>query len=145
MDICIKLEVRTVYHCMVLGLMLYLWGQKRFLGEIGLHPVAVSSDPNDASNKPLTREEKEKIAVIFILAFFAVFFWAAFEQAGSSLTLFADQATDRRIPFTNWIFPASYFQAVNPLFIIMCNSCKGIWLDASELRVLTEVLGLGKK
>jgi len=104
---------------MVLGLMLYLWGQKRFLGEIGLHPVAVSSDPNDASNKPLTREEKEKIAVIFILAFFAVFFWAAFEQAGSSLTLFADQATDRRIPFTNWIFPASYFQAVNPLFIIM--------------------------
>jgi len=31
------------------------------------------------------------------------------------------------------------------LRVDMCNSCKGIWLDASELRVLTEVLGLGKK
>jgi POT family proton-dependent oligopeptide transporter len=49
------------------------------------------------SDKSLTRDERERIIVIFILAFFVVFFWACFEQAGASLTLFADQQVDRAI------------------------------------------------
>ena len=47
-----------------------------------------------------------------------IFFWMSFEQAGSSLTLFADNSTDRLIPFLNWEMPASYFQSVNPLAVI---------------------------
>jgi POT family proton-dependent oligopeptide transporter len=46
-----------------------------------------------------------------------IFFWSAFEQAGASLTLFADQQTDRTI--FGWEMPASYFQSVNPLAIII--------------------------
>jgi POT family proton-dependent oligopeptide transporter len=49
------------------------------------------------SDKTLTRPEKERVAVIFIVAFFVIFFWSAFEQAGASLTLFADRQTDRSL------------------------------------------------
>jgi proton-dependent oligopeptide transporter, POT family len=50
------------------------------------------------TDKSLTPTERGKIIVIFISAFFVIFFWAAFEQAGSSLTLFADRNTDRAYP-----------------------------------------------
>lgn len=49
------------------------------------------------SNKSLTKDERERIIVIFILAFFVIFFWACFEQAGASLTLFADAQVDRAV------------------------------------------------
>jgi POT family proton-dependent oligopeptide transporter len=49
------------------------------------------------SDKSLNKTEKERIFVIFILAFFVVFFWACFEQAGASLTLFADKQVDRAV------------------------------------------------
>jgi POT family proton-dependent oligopeptide transporter len=65
----------------------------------------------------LTKDEKERIWVIFILAFFVVFFWSAFEQAGASLTIFADQQTNRFIG--SWEMPASWFQSINPLGIIL--------------------------
>jgi len=68
------------------------------------------------SDKSLVSQEKQRISVIFILAFFVIFFWACFEQAGASLTLFADQQTNRHIG--GWEMPASYFQSVNPLLII---------------------------
>jgi len=68
------------------------------------------------SNKSLTKEEKSRIWVIFILAFFVIFFWSAFEQAGASLTIFADKQTNRHIG--SWEMPASWFQSVNPLAII---------------------------
>lgn len=50
------------------------------------------------TDKSLSPMERGKIIVIFISAFFVIFFWAAFEQAGSSLTLFADRYTDRNYP-----------------------------------------------
>lgn len=52
------------------------------------------------SNKTLNKDERERIIVIFILAFFVIFFWACFEQAGASLTLFADSQVDRAISLT---------------------------------------------
>ncbi|RAJ04123.1 POT family proton-dependent oligopeptide transporter [Chitinophaga skermanii] len=55
------------------------------------------------NDKTLTVIEKKKIAVIFILAFFVVFFWSAFEQAGASLTFFADEQTNREL---NWNIPS---------------------------------------
>ncbi len=68
------------------------------------------------SDKSLTVIERKRIIVVFILAFFVIFFWGAFEQAGASLTLFADRQTDRTI--FGWEMPASYFQSVNPLAVI---------------------------
>ncbi len=48
-------------------------------------------------DKTLNRVEKNKVIVIFVVCFFVIFFWAAFEQAGASLTLFADAQTDRHL------------------------------------------------
>ncbi len=78
---------------MVAGLIMYLWGQKRYLGDAGLYPE--NKPDKNVKKEPLTKVEKQRIAVIFILAFFVIFFWASFEQAGSSLTLFAEHSTDR--------------------------------------------------
>jgi len=69
------------------------------------------------SDGSLTKDEKDRIWVIFILAFFVIFFWSAFEQAGASLTLFADAQTERHIG--GWEMPASWFQSINPLGIIL--------------------------
>jgi POT family proton-dependent oligopeptide transporter len=49
------------------------------------------------TDKSLSKKEKQKVSVIFIVAFFVIFFWSAFEQAGASLTFFADEQTDRHL------------------------------------------------
>jgi len=64
----------------------------------------------------LSKVERDRIIVIYIIAFFVIFFWSAFEQAGASLTLFADQQTDRVL--FGWEMPASYFQSINPMAIV---------------------------
>jgi len=49
------------------------------------------------SDKGLNAIEKSKVVVIFVVCFFVIFFWAAFEQAGASLTIFADAQTNRHL------------------------------------------------
>ena len=61
--------------------------------------------------------ERDRIWVIYIVSFFIIFFWAAFEQAGSSLTFIADNQTDRNI--FGWNMPPSMVQIFNGLFIVL--------------------------
>ncbi|MFN2395607.1 MAG: peptide MFS transporter [Bacteroidales bacterium] len=61
----------------------------------------------------ITKIEREKIIAIFILAFFSTVFWAFFEQAGSTITLFADKNVN--LIFMN----AEQSNSINPLFIIV--------------------------
>jgi POT family proton-dependent oligopeptide transporter len=65
----------------------------------------------------LERVEKGRVIVIFFLFIGAALFWSGFEQAGSSMNLFAERMTNR-VMF-GWEAPASWLQSVNPLFIIM--------------------------
>lgn len=67
------------------------------------------------SDKSLTKVELQRILVIYIVGFFIVFFWAAFEQAGSSLTFIADNQTDRHI--FGWEMPPSMVQIFNGIFV----------------------------
>ena len=60
--------------------------------------------------------EKQRIWVIYIVSFFIIFFWAAFEQAGSSLTFIADNQTDRNI--LGWNMPPSMVQIFNGIFVV---------------------------
>ncbi|MCE7913394.1 MAG: MFS transporter [Nitrosomonas sp. PRO4] len=76
-----------------------------------LGPAAIITD------KTLTFIEKQRIWVIYTLAFFVIFFWAAFEQAGASLTFFAEEQTDRN--FYGTIIPASFFQSINAVLIVI--------------------------
>jgi POT family proton-dependent oligopeptide transporter len=68
-------------------------------------------------DKSLSPLDKKKVGVIFILSFFVIFFWSAFEQAGASLTFFADEQTQRNLGF--YTVPASFFQSLNSIFVIV--------------------------
>ena len=65
----------------------------------------------------LNGDEKKRVGVIFVLFVFAAIFWAAFEQAPTSLQLFANDFTDRSI--FGWEMPATWFQSINSAFIII--------------------------
>lgn len=68
------------------------------------------------SDKSLTKVETQRILVIYIVSFFVIFFWAAFEQAGSSLTFIADNQCDRN--FLGWNMPPSMVQIFNGIFVV---------------------------
>jgi POT family proton-dependent oligopeptide transporter len=69
------------------------------------------------TDKSLTRIETQRILVLYVVAFFVIFFWAAFEQSGSSLTFIADRQTDTRI--LGWTMPPSMVQIFNGLFVVL--------------------------
>jgi len=96
----------------------YLLGGDNFIKTI-IYPVIYASGITLAglivSDSSLTKIERDRIFVIYIVAFFIIFFWAAFEQAGSSLTFIADNQTDRN--FFGWNMPPSMVQIFNGLFV----------------------------
>ncbi|MCC7232618.1 MAG: peptide MFS transporter [Bacteroidia bacterium] len=125
-----KTNTGKVAGIFVLGLIL-IFAFNRFLGLdlIGsmIFASAIAIPALIITDASLSPDEKERIWVIFILAFFVIFFWSAFEQAGASLTLFADQQTERHIG--SWEMPASWFQSINPLgIIILAPIFSSIWL-----------------
>jgi len=65
----------------------------------------------------LSTDEWKRIGIIILLFLFASLFWAGFEQAGSSFSLFADQLTERTVG--TFEIPAAWFQSVNSIFIIV--------------------------
>ncbi len=89
----------------------------KILIEVAVIGVLWLSSKPKADVEKLTKEEWQRIAAIFIMGFFVVFFWMGFEQAGGTMSLFADKQTDRHV--AGWEIPASYFQAINPLGIVL--------------------------
>ena len=69
------------------------------------------------TDSSLSKVEMDRILVIYIVSFFVIFFWAAFEQAGSSLTFIANNQTDRN--FFGWNMPPSMVQIFNGIFVVM--------------------------
>jgi POT family proton-dependent oligopeptide transporter len=69
------------------------------------------------STRLLRGQELMRVLVIFILVLFSIIFWMTYEQAGSSMTLFADRLTQKTI--FGWEYPSSWFQSVPAIFVIM--------------------------
>ncbi|WP_234733015.1 peptide MFS transporter [Tellurirhabdus bombi] len=65
----------------------------------------------------LTTVEKKRVGVLMIFFLGAALFWSGFEQAGSSLTIFADRYTQRDLG--GWVIPAGWFQNFNPAYILI--------------------------
>ncbi len=81
--------------------------------------------------RSLSGDEAKRIGVIFILFIFSAIFWMSFEQSGSSLNLFADRLTRNSI--FGWEFPSSWFQSVQPAFVILLAPVfAGIWLKLGK-------------
>src|SRR5664280_1638141 len=122
---------------MILGLIVFILGKNKYLvdpkgnavGKVPNHEFG----PDDCNNKSLTWVEKQRIWVIVILAFFGIFFWAAFEQAGVSLTFLAEQHVDRVVTSLNFVIPTAWFQSVNPLAILLFAPIFAtLWLELKD-------------
>jgi POT family proton-dependent oligopeptide transporter len=98
---------------------------KKYLLEIGLKPKKISKEEkieakiaksNEVVDPQFKKIERQRLWVIYILTFFVIFFWAGFEQAGSSLTLYTDKYINRYVG--GWEIPTTFFQSFNPILIV---------------------------
>ena len=88
------------------------------------------------TDKSLTNAERMRIGVIYVIAVFVIFFWSAFEQAGSSLTIIADQQTNRNIG--SWEMPTTWFQSINPVVVVAFAPVMAMmweWLSKHGIRI----------
>jgi len=117
---------------MMLGVILQLVMSQKLLGDLGKAPSAKLSQQKTAGQiEPLTQEERDRIKVILIMSFFTIVFWMGFEQAAGSMNLFAKNQTD--LVFFGWEMPASWLQAVNPLFIIILAPIfASVWINMGD-------------
>ena len=67
----------------------------------------------------LSAEERRRAVVILVLFLGSALFWSGYEQAGSSLNLFAERYTDRSIGWLHFVVPTGWFQSLNPAYIII--------------------------
>jgi len=82
----------------------------------------------------LNSRERGRVIVIAVLIFAAMVFWSGFEQAGSSLNLFAERYTVRE--FGNFTVPATWFQSLNPAFIlILAPLYSMLWLALANRKL----------
>lgn len=104
---------------MIIGQIFFNLLSDKYLGDIGKTAVgkAKNSVNKEKVNMPLTKQEKNRTLVICILTAFVVVFWTGFEQAGSSLTIYTQQYVNRNVG--GWEMPVSWFQSLNPLFIVL--------------------------
>ncbi len=68
----------------------------------------------------LTTEERKRGVVLVVLFVGCALFFSGFEQAGSSLNLFAERYTDRMINWLHFEIPTGWFQSLNSIFIVLC-------------------------
>jgi POT family proton-dependent oligopeptide transporter len=106
---------------MLISVVMQLSLSNKYLGDIGVVPAAKRPDAQiqqaDGSKAPLTKEEFDRIKVIFIMGVFTIVFWAGFEQAGGLMNIYAKEYTDRDL--FGFEVPATWFQSVNAIFIVI--------------------------
>jgi POT family proton-dependent oligopeptide transporter len=84
-------------------------------------------------SKEWSPEERKRSVAILVLFVASALFWASFEQAGSSLNLFAERNTNRYV--FGWQFPTGWFQFVQPIFVIaLAPVFAWIWLGLNRRR-----------
>ena len=102
---------------MLAGLVTYVWLRDRYLPGIGLRTPGPERSKDSATAGALTPEERRRVLALFITFIFVMFFWVAYEQAGSSLNLFADRYTNLHVAGVT--IPSSWFQSAQPLFVLL--------------------------
>lgn len=100
---------------MFLGMVQFHFAQEIF-GELGKKPQPKSATADEADEDATPAHvERDRIIVIGVFAFFTIFFWWAFEQAGGSMTVFANDYTDRVLEGGQ----ATFFKVANTLLTVV--------------------------
>lgn len=117
---------------MALGLIQYLVGQKH-LKYVG-NNTNKSIDPEEkaAMKRPLNKIERDRMIVLFISFILVIVFWGAFEQAGGLMNIYASEKTDRLL--LGWTVPASWFQSLNAMFIIILGTAVAAYWAKRKLK-----------
>ncbi len=102
---------------MTVGLIVYLLNRRRLEHEGNRTRNQRSEKQQTIAGEPLTRADWKRIGAIFILFIFTILFWAAYEQKGASLNLFAKDLV--RTEVFGMRFPSSWLQSCTPLFVII--------------------------
>jgi POT family proton-dependent oligopeptide transporter len=109
---------------MAFGVVQYMFGKKRLDAAIARldkqpkpAPAAAGPSRPPATSGGFTSAEWKRMGAIVIFFLAAVLFWGGYEQAGSTLNLFADRYT--RLDVFGFSFPSSWFQSVQPIFVIV--------------------------
>ena len=105
---------------MAAGLVQYVLGKKRLqpaLDRLAKRPRETTPSVSTSFSGSFTRDEWKRMAAVTVFFLFATLFWGAYEQAGSTLALFADRYT--RLSVLGFSFPSSWFQSVQPIFVIL--------------------------
>ena len=94
MVILVKLGVGTmvlVYFgiFMFIGYIQFQFASQEMFGDLGKEPKGINDDKVEIEEISTTNVERDRLIVVGVLAFFSIFFWAAFEQAGASMNIFA--------------------------------------------------------
>jgi proton-dependent oligopeptide transporter, POT family len=85
-------------------------------------------------SKGWSAEERKRSVAILVLFIASALFWASFEQAGSSLNLFGERSTNRDL--FGFVFPASWFQFVQPIFVVaLAPVFAWLWLAMGRKRL----------
>jgi len=141
---------------MVLGQLVFIWGQK-FLKGVGEFTGGsqASDEERAAAKRPLNAIEKDRVIVLLISFLIVVVFWGAFEQAGGLMNLYTDAKVDRTTGWSSLAeIPAAVFQSLNAGYIIIFGTViGGFWIwwkkkgkESSSLfkmAVGTIIMGLG--
>lgn len=121
--VCGTIAVKYGYHYgfatagvgMLIGLLCYKIFENKLLGKCGLYPIKTLNN-NCSDSEELNEKQRKQLFALLGLLIFTIVFWTCFEQAGSSLTLFAEYSTNRVIG--SYTIPTGYFQSLNPFYII---------------------------
>ena len=123
---------------MTLGMIVYYLGMP-YLAHVGNFIGKDGSDEDKAAmNKPLTDVEKDRVKVLLISFLIVIVFWGAFEQAGGLLNIYTQEKTNRILDFTLPLIgnevPASWFQSLNALFIILFGTSVAAYWARKKLK-----------
>jgi len=117
---------------MLLGLIQYVAGQKH-LKYVGNNASDSENEEEKAAMKrPLNKIEKDRVVVLFISFILVIVFWGAFEQAGGLMNIYASEKTDRML--MGWEVPASWFQSLNAMFIIILGTAVAVFWAKRKLK-----------
>ncbi|RQO60641.1 MFS transporter [Paucibacter sp. KBW04] len=79
--------------------------------------LAIARPSKDSELPPMSSQDWGRVLGIVIVMVFVIAFWTGFEQAGGTMSLFADKQTDRE--FFGTVIPTTWFQSINPLTIVL--------------------------
>ena len=118
---------------MILGQIIFLRGRNNFKKKINL-----KTKKNPEAKKKFSKIQIDRIKLIILSSFILIIFWASFEQAGGLMNIFAFEKTNRNIDYLNFEVPASWFQSINPLLIILLGFYVSIfWVFLQRKKIIS--------